>query len=245
MQALGALPIRTTVSLQRAASDMGRFLVAPAETLASSSLTEILSEGPVQQGDEPRLLTARAASMQSLIPYEDGGGNTVQVVAVAQDGGSCFTLTFTEVVPQHQFSQEDFESSPLDTPKAMCIACTVNVANAAFVHGDTAHEVCCLACTLEIQRRGDPCPVCRQPFSHVIRNYSSMTPQVALDDCDPSTAKCSICMESDANASFVHGHIGHEVCCQSCALDIQRRGDLCPDCSQPFSDVIRNYSNRL
>lgn len=57
--------------------------------------------------------------------------------------------------------------------KGVCIVCADELANATFVHGSTGHTACCLPCALELERRGSACPICRQPFTAVIRNYST------------------------------------------------------------------------
>eukprot|EP00927_Polykrikos_kofoidii_P059435 TRINITY_DN5458_c0_g1_i1.p1 TRINITY_DN5458_c0_g1~~TRINITY_DN5458_c0_g1_i1.p1 ORF type:complete len:206 (-),score=35.20 TRINITY_DN5458_c0_g1_i1:171-788(-) len=41
-----------------------------------------------------------------------------------------------------------------------------------FVHGESGHTACCYDCAMEVQRRRRRCPVCRQQFTSVIRNYT-------------------------------------------------------------------------
>lgn len=55
--------------------------------------------------------------------------------------------------------------------QAVCIVCVKAAAVATFVHGLTGHTACCLRCAQEVQRRGNACPVCRQDFTAVIRNF--------------------------------------------------------------------------
>jgi hypothetical protein len=55
--------------------------------------------------------------------------------------------------------------------QALCIVCVKAVADATFVHGLTGHTACCLSCAQEVQRRCHTCPVCRLPFTAVIRNF--------------------------------------------------------------------------
>lgn len=55
--------------------------------------------------------------------------------------------------------------------QSLCIVCVKAAAVATFVHGLTGHTACCLSCAQEVQRRGCTCPVCRRPFTTVIRNF--------------------------------------------------------------------------
>lgn len=55
--------------------------------------------------------------------------------------------------------------------ESLCIVCARAAAVATFVHGLTGHTACCLPCAQEVQRRGCACPVCRLPFTSVIRNF--------------------------------------------------------------------------
>jgi len=55
--------------------------------------------------------------------------------------------------------------------QSLCIVCVKAAAVATFVHGLTGHTACCLACAQEVERRGRSCPVCRQVFTSVIRNF--------------------------------------------------------------------------
>lgn len=55
--------------------------------------------------------------------------------------------------------------------QSLCIVCVKAAAVATFVHGLTGHTACCLPCAQEVQRRGCSCPVCRLPFTSVIRNF--------------------------------------------------------------------------
>lgn len=53
-----------------------------------------------------------------------------------------------------------------------CVICSDAPAVMTFVHGSSGHTACCPACAAQIQNRGyRRCPVCRQRFSSVIRNF--------------------------------------------------------------------------
>ena len=53
----------------------------------------------------------------------------------------------------------------------LCNICRSAENNAIFCHRNTAHQFCCIRCAKKLQRRGKPCPVCRQPIALVMRNY--------------------------------------------------------------------------
>ena len=54
---------------------------------------------------------------------------------------------------------------------ALCIVCVDAVASAQLAHSNgTSHQMVCPACAEELQRRGDPCPVCREEIKLVIFN---------------------------------------------------------------------------
>lgn len=69
-------------------------------------------------------------------------------------------------------SSARIDTHPLPN-QALCLICTELPAVATFVHGATGHTACCLACAQEVQRRQETCPVCRQRFSSVIRNFTA------------------------------------------------------------------------
>merc|ERR1712151_1114547 len=72
----------------------------------------------------------------------------------------------THLVPpvsRHSMAEEGTEP--------LCIICMERPANATFVHESIGHTVCCLDCATQVRRRNDRCPVCRQSFERVIRNY--------------------------------------------------------------------------
>lgn len=54
-----------------------------------------------------------------------------------------------------------------------CIVCISRPKNATIVHGHTGHICCCLSCAYALERRGDPCPICRAPIDRVIKQYLS------------------------------------------------------------------------
>jgi hypothetical protein len=53
-----------------------------------------------------------------------------------------------------------------------CIVCTEVDTNTTFVHGESGHSVCCLACAKNIELLENKCPVCREKIDRVILNYS-------------------------------------------------------------------------
>ncbi|XP_078376243.1 uncharacterized protein LOC144659637 isoform X2 [Oculina patagonica] len=54
-----------------------------------------------------------------------------------------------------------------------CIICMEQPKNATLIHGDTGHCCCCWACAQVLKQRGDPCPICRAPIEHVIRQFNA------------------------------------------------------------------------
>lgn len=68
-------------------------------------------------------------------------------------------------------AEPDVEPMPVERGK--CLICIDAVADATFVHGETGHTVCCLSCAKEVEQQADTCPMCRQPFLLVIRNFTT------------------------------------------------------------------------
>ena len=65
-------------------------------------------------------------------------------------------------------------ASPEDTDvNNKCIICMENPKNATLIHGDTGHCCSCWACAQVLKQRGDPCPICRAPIEHVIRQFNA------------------------------------------------------------------------
>ncbi|CAN0451572.1 unnamed protein product, partial [Ectocarpus fasciculatus] len=53
----------------------------------------------------------------------------------------------------------------------LCCVCLDRPRDAALIHGKTAHQACCYDCAVELFERGLPCPYCRQPIAHVVKNF--------------------------------------------------------------------------
>lgn len=70
---------------------------------------------------------------------------------------------------------------PEDTDdNSKCIICMEQPKNATIIHGDTGHCCCCLQCAQVLKLRGDPCPICRAPIDHVIRQFNAWSLQVTF-----------------------------------------------------------------
>ena len=50
---------------------------------------------------------------------------------------------------------------------------------------------------------------------------------------------CLLCCHRTKNASLVHGRIGHQVCCYSCAKKLWRKRADCPVCRRKVERVIK------
>ncbi|XP_063970771.1 uncharacterized protein LOC129282859 isoform X2 [Lytechinus pictus] len=53
----------------------------------------------------------------------------------------------------------------------LCRFCCVRPKTACIIHGRTGHQVCCYKCAKKLRRRGKPCPVCRRPIQHIVKNF--------------------------------------------------------------------------
>ena len=58
---------------------------------------------------------------------------------------------------------------------ADCVVCMESQRNTTFVHTDegVGHTACCFQCAQTIVDRNDSCPICRNPISFIIRNFTS------------------------------------------------------------------------
>lgn len=82
----------------------------------------------------------------------------------------------SESASQMQFVTEKGNTLafPEDTDdNSKCIICMEQPKNATVIHGDTGHCCCCWACAQVLKQRGDPCPICRAPIDHVIRQFNA------------------------------------------------------------------------
>ena len=52
---------------------------------------------------------------------------------------------------------------------------------------------------------------------------------------------CIICLSQPRNASFVHGHTGHQVCCIDCAEKMKATKKRCPVCRKKIQLVVKNF----
>lgn len=76
---------------------------------------------------------------------------------------------FTGAEPASEGGEDEIRQA---TTTTCCVICSDAPAIMTFVHGSSGHTACCPACAAQIQQRGyRRCPVCRQRFSSVIRNF--------------------------------------------------------------------------
>ena len=75
--------------------------------------------------------------------------------------------------PGSEPEQEPVRDNIIDTgdQSVNCIICMDNKKTHAFIHGETAHKVCCEGCAKMIQQRGDRCPLCRTPIDTVVKVF--------------------------------------------------------------------------
>ena len=65
---------------------------------------------------------------------------------------------------------------------------------------------------------------------------------------------CVVCMDADANMSFVHGNTAHLACCEACAQKFMVRHDSdtddddipiyrtkCPVCRQGIDSIVKQF----
>lgn len=79
-----------------------------------------------------------------------------------------------EASPSFVTEKGNTVASPEDTDvNTKCIICMENPKNATLIHGDTGHCCCCWACAQVLKQRMDPCPICRAPIEHVIRQFNA------------------------------------------------------------------------
>lgn len=52
---------------------------------------------------------------------------------------------------------------------------------------------------------------------------------------------CSICYIRPKDASFIHGHTSHQMCCCQCAKKIFKRTNVCPVCRRRIEKITQNF----
>ncbi|XP_072165431.1 uncharacterized protein [Diadema setosum] len=60
---------------------------------------------------------------------------------------------------------------PTQMHEQLCRFCLVRPKTASIIHGRTGHQVCCYKCAKKLRKHGKPCPVCRRPIQHIIKNF--------------------------------------------------------------------------
>eukprot|EP00746_Dinoflagellata_sp_MGD_P010305 gnl/MRDRNA2_/MRDRNA2_121228_c0_seq1.p1 gnl/MRDRNA2_/MRDRNA2_121228_c0~~gnl/MRDRNA2_/MRDRNA2_121228_c0_seq1.p1 ORF type:complete len:378 (+),score=93.77 gnl/MRDRNA2_/MRDRNA2_121228_c0_seq1:55-1134(+) len=120
------------------------------------------SHGPIL-GPPPPVATAWRGGPE--IPGYVGVGSDIHRAETSEVEGRN-PLNSTIVEP-------DSEPAPVETSRGKCVICIDAVADATFVHGETGHTVCCLRCAKQVEELADTCPMCRQPFLMVIKNFTT------------------------------------------------------------------------
>lgn len=77
---------------------------------------------------------------------------------------------FPVTSPEEELACLNIREDPVDD-SALCIVCMAKPKDATIVHGLTGHVCCCLQCAKKLERRGDPCPICREPIQLVIEQF--------------------------------------------------------------------------
>jgi hypothetical protein len=52
-----------------------------------------------------------------------------------------------------------------------CVVCMDGPKDSVLVHGDSAHQCCCLECARDLVARKDLCPICREPIESTLRLF--------------------------------------------------------------------------
>lgn len=100
----------------------------------------------------------------------DGGGSGEED-SEAAPGGSNIASFFEMPAEEMEQRLKAIHKGPLHEDFHLCCVCMTRPRNAALIHGKTAHQACCYECASELFERGLPCPFCRQPIAHVVRNF--------------------------------------------------------------------------
>lgn len=75
------------------------------------------------------------------------------------------------VLLKSQFVDEAVnEVSEAEGDDSQCCVCLERPRTAALVHGDSAHQCCCMQCAVMLQASRAPCPICRASIDRVIAN---------------------------------------------------------------------------
>lgn len=100
----------------------------------------------------------------------DGSGSGEED-SEAAPGGSNIASFFEMPAEEMELRLKAIHKGPLHEDFHLCCVCMTRPRNAALIHGKTAHQACCYECASELFERGLPCPFCRQPIAHVVRNF--------------------------------------------------------------------------
>lgn len=66
-------------------------------------------------------------------------------------------------------SEKETNISEKETPK--CVVCWDAEQDAVIIHGDTAHQACCMKCAKQLKKLKKRCPICRKRISKVVKNF--------------------------------------------------------------------------
>lgn len=119
------------------------------------------------------LESSSAATFASIVASQPAAASDTSPLGVEPEFDRHMLLAASvDAPPAAQVAENGSEGPhlPMGSP-GVCIICTERLANASFVHGHTAHMVCCLECAQTVQQRYRVCPVCRLPFSAVVQNF--------------------------------------------------------------------------
>ncbi|KAL1422605.1 hypothetical protein MTO96_021948 [Rhipicephalus appendiculatus] len=137
---------------------------------SAKSLSEACSSGSNTDGSQESL--SGGSGLERLSPTDD-----------CEDGSSFGTATTCESQEKPDDWSQPGCSSDKRVSDAMafriaavadlCTICMARPKCGILVHGRTSHRLTCYKCALQLQKRNQPCPVCRRRIQRVVRNFDA------------------------------------------------------------------------
>lgn len=69
---------------------------------------------------------------------------------------------------------------------------------------------------------------------------SELSEKMEPDETKSESNLCMFCLSRPKDASFIHGRLGHQVCCYQCAKKYWNKSVRCPVCRRKIERIVRN-----
>ncbi|XP_075530679.1 E3 ubiquitin-protein ligase Mdm2-like isoform X2 [Dermacentor variabilis] len=168
--------VSSTLGSVGGSSDRHRLNSAGEESRSGSSCNDSVklhSEGPGSNsntnGSQESCGGSTSEGLSHIDDGDEGDGFSAATTGASQEAPDDWSQ------PGCSTDKQDGDTLALRTSAVadLCTICMARPKCGILVHGRTSHRLTCYKCALQLQKRNQPCPVCRRRIQRVVRNFDA------------------------------------------------------------------------